>query len=104
MTPRAPAGARCRHGSGPRSRADASYRCLLQLADRDLVDAIDLFDADVHALVACGRKVLADVVGPDRQLAVAAVGQDRELHPLRAPVVEERIDRGADGPPGVENV
>ena len=56
----------------------------------DLVDAVDLLDADVDALAARGREVLADVVGADRQLAVAAVGEHRELHPLRAPVVEER--------------
>ena len=73
-------------------------------ADGHLVDAVDLLDADVHALVARGRQVLADVVGPDRQLAVAAVGQHRQLHPLRAPVVEERVDRGAHGASRVEDV
>ena len=73
-------------------------------ADRDLVAAVDLLDVDVHALVGGGRQVLADVVGPDRQLAVAAVDQHRQLHPRRAAVVEEHVDRRADGAAGVEHV
>ena len=54
--------------------------------------------------LAGGRQVLADVVGADRQLAVAAVAEHRELHPLRAAVVEERLDRGAHGAAGEEDV
>jgi hypothetical protein len=46
-----------------------------------------------------GGQVLADVVGPDRQLAVAAVDEDGELHARRPPEVEERVDRGADRAP-----
>ena len=79
-------------------------RHLAQLGDRDLVDVVELLDADVDALAARGRQVLADVVGADRQLAVAAVGQDGELHLRRAPVVEQRLDRGADGAARVEDV
>ena len=33
-----------------------------------------------------------------------AVGEDGELDPLRAAVVEERVDRGADGAAGEEDV
>jgi hypothetical protein len=47
---------------------------------------------------------LAHEIGVDRQLAPAAVDQHRELHRLRAPVVEQRVERGADGAPGVEHV
>ena len=50
------------------------------------------------------RQVLADVVGPDRQLAVAAVDEDRELHARRPAVVEERVDRRADRAARVEDV
>ena len=80
--------------------ANASSR----LGDRDLVGAVDLADADVDALVARGRQVLADVVGADRQLAVAAVGQHGELHARGAPVVEQRLDRRAHRAAGVEHV
>ena len=52
----------------------------------------------------CGREVLADVVGADRQLAVAAVGEHGELDAAGPPVVEQRLDRGADGAAGVEHV
>ena len=51
-----------------------------------------------------GRQVLADVVGPDRQLAVAAVGEHGELDARRAAVLEQRVDRGADRAAGVEDV
>ena len=54
--------------------------------------------------LARGRQVLADVVGADRQLAVAAVAEHRELHPLRAAVVEERLDRGPHRAAGEEDV
>jgi aminopeptidase len=58
----------------------------------------------VDALVAVGGKVLADVVGPDRQLAVAAVGEHCELDARRAAVVEQRLDRRADRAAGVEDI
>ena len=54
--------------------------------------------------LARGRQVLADVVGADRQLAVAAVAEHGELDPLRAAVVEEGVDRGAHGAAGEEDV
>ena len=50
------------------------------------------------------RQVLAHVVGADRQLAVAAVDQHGQLHAGGPPVVEERVDRGADRAPGEEHV
>src|SRR5919198_3102646 len=40
-----------------------------------LVDLVDLDELHLDALAAGGREVLADVVGSDRELAVAAVGQ-----------------------------
>ena len=49
-------------------------------------------------------QVLAHVVGPDGQLAVAAVGQHRQLHPRRAAVVEQRVDGRAHRAAGVEHV
>ena len=41
-------------------------------------------------------QVLADVVGADRQLAVAAVDHHRELHGPGPAVVGERVERGPD--------
>ena len=84
-------------------------RCLMRstsagLGDGDLVDAVELVEVDVDPLGAGGRQVLADVVGAERQLAVAAVGQDGELHARRPAVVEQRLDRRAHGAPGEEHV
>src|SRR5919109_1271344 len=56
------------------------------------------------APVARGGQVLADVVGPDRELAVPAVDEHGELNSLRAAIVEQRLDRGADRATGVEHV
>src|SRR5207248_3116393 len=67
-------------------------------------DLVDLDQLHLDALVAMGREVLADVVGADRQLAVAAVGEDGELDPRGTAVVEQRLDGGADGAARVEDV
>src|SRR5687767_11809323 len=71
---------------------------------QDLVDLVDLDELNLHALLAGGGQVLADVVGTDGKLSVAAVGEAGELHALRAAVAEERLDRGPDRAPRVEDV
>ena len=83
---------------------DVSHWSRLLRDEQDAVDLVDLDELDLDALAARGGQVLADVVGPDRQLAVAAVGDDGELDARRAAVVEERLDRGADRAAGVEDV
>ena len=72
--------------------------------EQHAVDLVDLDELDLDALAARGGQVLADVVGADGQLAVAAVGEHGELHARRAAVVEEGVDRGADRAAGVEDV
>jgi hypothetical protein len=72
--------------------------------DYDSVDLVDLYELHLDALVTCRGQVLADVIGPDRKLTVAAVSEDGELHPLGAAIFEQRLDRGADRPAGVEDV
>ena len=79
--------------------------CLLLGRDQqDLVDLVDLDELHLDALLARRRQVLADVVGTDRKLSVAAIGEAGELHARGPAVVEERLDSGADRPPGVEDV
>ncbi len=46
----------------------------------------------------------ADECGFDRQFAMAAVDQHQQLHARRAAVIEQRVERGADGAAGVEHV
>src|SRR4051795_3147341 len=72
--------------------------------EQDAIDLVYLDELDLDALVAGGGQVLADVVRTDRELAVAAVGEDGQLHALRAAVAEERVDRRADRAAGVEDV
>src|SRR5918999_1186940 len=54
-------------------------RKLLVSNDDHPVLPIGLLQVDKHSLAACGRHVLTDVVGPDRQLPVAAVDEDDGL-------------------------
>src|SRR4029453_2071552 len=72
---------RCRR-SGPRGGSSSSrisgvtsaMRSLLGFGDeKDTVDFVHLDELHLDALAARGRKVLADVVGTDRELAVAGV-------------------------------
>src|SRR5688500_9901279 len=72
--------------------------------EQDLVDLVDLDELDLDPLLAGGRQVLADVVGTDRKLPVAPICEAGELHARGAAVVEERLDRGADRAPRVEDV
>src|SRR5438309_11481699 len=85
---------KCRFGGGAGGRRAARMTrmspIVALLGIRDQQDAVDLVHLDelhLDALAAGGRQVLADVVGPDRQLAVAAVDEDSELDALGSPVV-----------------
>src|ERR671937_1190017 len=103
---------KCRFGGGAggrrssrMTRMSAIVRCLLWRGDeQDGVDLVDLDQLHLDALVARGREVLADVVGADRKLAVAAVDEHGELDAGRPAVVEERLDRRANRAAGVEDV
>src|SRR5947208_11579379 len=77
---------KCRRagGSGGRRSSRMTWmspmrRLLGVLDEQDLVDLVDLDELHLDPLIAGGRKVLAHVVGADRQLAVAAVGENGEL-------------------------
>ena len=48
--------------------------------------------------------MLAHIGGLDGQLAMAAVDQHGQLHAARPAMVEERVQRGADGAAGVEHI
>src|SRR5947208_10711885 len=103
---------KCRRGGGSGGRRSSRMTWISPIAVllfrvRDQQDAVDLVHLDelhLDSLVARGRKVLADVVGADRQLAVAAVDEHGELDALGPSVVEERLDRGPDRAARVEDV
>src|SRR5947209_10410817 len=103
---------KCRRGGASGGRKSSRMRWMSpnvapffgRWNEQDAVDLIDLDELHLDALVARGRQVLPDVVGADRQLPVPAVDDHRELDAIRAAIVEERLDRGADRASGVENV
>src|SRR6476659_11439161 len=59
----------------------------------DTVVVVGLGELDAHALGERGGNVLADIVRPDRQLAVTPVYQHGELHPRGSAVLEQGVDR-----------
>ena len=63
-----------------------------------------LLQPNLDARPARGRHVLADVVRLVRQLAVSAVDEHDELNGPRAAEVDQRVERGANRPPGVEHI
>src|SRR5260370_10513761 len=87
----------------PSSSTSAAWRFLDGNYHR-LVDAVLLGDEDLDALRVRGGHVLADVIGTDRQLAVAAVDEHRQLDRPRAPEVHQRIHRGSRPPPVVDDI
>jgi hypothetical protein len=70
----------------------------------DPVLTVRLLEPDLDRLVPGGRDVLADVVGPDRELAMPSVDEDGELDAVSPAQLGERIERGSDGAPRVEDV
>src|SRR5207249_6046084 len=102
---------KCRRGGeagGRRSSRMTRMSAIVTLLwcgdEQDAVDLVHLEQLHLDALVAGGRKVLADVVRPNRQLPVSTVDEHGELDALRTAVVEERLDRSADRPARVEHV
>src|SRR5262245_21201070 len=59
--------------------------------DHDLVQAVRLGETDVDLLAPRRRQILPDVVRPDRQLAMPAVDEHRQLDRLRPAEVDEGV-------------
>ncbi len=83
--------------SAPRSAM--SSRCLTCASP-----PVDAFGSDVDHLVATGGQVLAHVIGPDGQLAVAPVDHHGQLYGPGPAEVGEGVEGGPDGAPGEEHV
>ena len=103
---RAPA--RRRRGSGrPRTAGGASRRRSFGRRCPSMVTAsvaVDLGDGDPDPLDQRGGEVLADEVGADRQLAVAAVDQHREPYGGGPADLGQRVERGPDRAAGEQHV
>ena len=93
-----------------RVRSAADSRCLHRLAAlrsgaiQTPSTAVVFGEPHLDVLGARGGHVLADVVGAERQFAVAAVDEHRQLHRARPADVAQRVQRRADRAAGVEDV
>src|SRR5258708_285563 len=87
----------------PSSRTSTAY-LLLAGNDHRLVDSVLLGHQHLDALRVGGGHVLADVIGSDRQLAMASVDQHRELDRARPAEVEQRVHRGPRSAAVVDHV
>src|SRR5881397_237926 len=103
---------KCRFGGGAGGRRSSRMTRMSAIVapllwlwhEQNLVDLVHLDELHLDALVTGRRQVLADVVRADRQLAVAAVDENRKLDALGPAVVEERLDRRTDRASGVQHV
>src|SRR5207245_11265334 len=91
-------------GAGPTPDASRPSVTLFRIFDDDPVLAVVYPVPDGDAVAAGGRQVLADVVGADRQLPMAAVDEDGQLDHLRPTEVDQRVEGRADRPAREENV
>src|SRR5260370_19075857 len=87
----------------PSSITRAAY-LLLAGNDHRLVESVLLGHQHLDALRVGGGHVLADVVGPYRQLAMASVDQHRQLDRARPAEVEQRVHRRPRRAPAVDHV
>src|SRR3989440_1961079 len=87
-----------------RPSSNTSAACVLARNDHRLVDSVLFLHQDLDALGVGRRHVLADVIGADRQLPMAAVDEHRELDRARPAKVHHRVHRGARCPAVVDHV
>src|SRR5450759_2690578 len=72
--------------------------------DHRLIDTVVFGHQDLDPLRVRRRDVLPYVVRPDRQLAMSAVDEHRQLDGLRPSEVHQRIHRGSRGPAVMDHV
>src|SRR5512140_1874435 len=85
-------------------RSFRSSLIIFGLHDLHAIGAVLLLHVHRDHLAPAGGHVLSDVVGPDRQLAMSPVDQDGELDRPRPPEIDQLVERGPHGSPGVEHV
>src|SRR6187402_2175122 len=93
-----------RRGSGRHWRAGGGSAGVTPGDAHDVLAAVVAGQAHLHLLAVAGGEVLADVVGPDRQLAVTPVDEYGQPHGARTTEVGQGVEGGPDGAPGVEHV
>src|SRR4026207_896987 len=89
---------------GARRRGPATIPSLRLAHEENAIDLVHLEELDLDALVARRGQVLADVVGPDGELAVPPVDEHGERDARGTTELGQRVDRGPDRAPRVEDV
>src|ERR1035437_562239 len=74
------------------------------LAEFDSLLVVDFLQAYFNHLNIRGLNYPTHIVGLDRQLAMAAIDQDAQVHPLWPAVIQQRIKGGASGAARVKDV
>ena len=87
-----------------RLKAAAVSNLARPLHQQHLFGGVDFMKLHFDNLAAAGGNMFADVGGLNGQFAMAAVDKHGQLHAARTAVVEERVERGADGAPGVKHI
>src|SRR5580704_10615499 len=77
---------------------------LLRFANQHAVETVDFGKFHEHTLTLGGRDILADVVRANRNLALAAIDQHRELNRFGPAQIGYRAERGAHGAAGVKHI
>src|SRR3954451_25284973 len=72
--------------------------------EQHLFALVGLFHFYFDGFVLIDLHATTDICGLDRQLAMAAIDQDCELHPSRTSMIEQSIQRSADRSTCVKNV
>ena len=101
---RSPAESRWRFIEASSALAAVCVAAQVGRPEQHAVAPVVVGELDVHGLDERGREVLADVVGADRQLPMAAVDEHRELDGPRPAEVGQRVERGPNGPAGEQHV
>src|SRR4051794_25278350 len=74
------------------------------LHQQNFFHAVDLLELHFDNLGVGGLDGASDIARFDRQLAMSAIDEHQQLHARRASLLEEAIERGADGAAGVQHV
>src|SRR5271170_964810 len=76
----------------------------MSISDYDRIGAVDLRESHVNALTMRCLDILAYVIGANRNFALSAIDQHRELNRLRTAEVRDGVERGTHGSPGIQHV
>ena len=78
--------------------------CLVGPAQQNDVRAIVFSQPNIDFFFAGSRNIFADIIGAYGQFAVPPINQDGQLHFARAAMIEQGIQRGASGAPGIKDI